>query len=91
MDFKGQKKSEKLSQRMLVAFAVVAFLVGYAKSNFGLMMSLYGLGLLVTFLVTVPNWPLFNKNPIQWKAVGKNMSKSKQQQSFFDQVAQLFK
>lgn len=90
MDFKGQKQSEKLSQRMLIAFAVVSFLVGYAKSSFGLMMSLYGLGLLVTFLVTVPNWPIFNKNPIQWK-VTKNMPKVKQQPSFFAQVAQLFK
>ena len=91
MDFKGQKQSEKLSQRMLIAFAVVSFLVGYIKGNFGLMMSLYGLGLLVTFVVTVPNWPMFNKNPTLWKAA-KQVSKGKQQQqSFFAQVAQLFK
>ena len=91
MDFKGQKQSEKLSQRMLIAFALVSFLVGYIKGNFGLMMSLYGLGFLVTFVATVPNWPIFNKNPVQWKTV-KQVSKGKQQQqSFFAQIAQLFK
>lgn len=72
MDFKGQEYAEKLGQKLLFSVAVISFIVGYAKRDFGVMMSLFGIGFLLVFVLTVPNWPMYNKHPIKWvKGKGK--------------------
>lgn len=66
MDWLGQKRAEMLMQVLLVASAVVAFLVGYVRADFQLMLLVYAGGVVLTALVTVPNWPFFNRNPLKW-------------------------
>ncbi|KAG1347039.1 Microsomal signal peptidase 12kDa subunit [Cocos nucifera] len=66
MDWQGQKHSEILMQILLVVFAVVAFVVGYAIGSFQMMMLIYACGVFVTALITVPNWPFFNRHPLKW-------------------------
>lgn len=66
MDFHGQRLAEQLLVRIIVAFAVVSFLVGYATGSFSTMVKLNGVGLAVTSLVVLPPWPFFNKHPLQW-------------------------
>lgn len=66
MDFKGQERSEKLALKMIIVTAVVSFFLGYFKQDFSLMMGLFATGFLITFLITVPNWPMYNKHPIDW-------------------------
>ncbi|KAF6161440.1 hypothetical protein GIB67_009319 [Kingdonia uniflora] len=66
MDWQGQKLSEQLMQIMLVVFAVVSFIVGYVIGSFRMMMLIYVAGVLLTTLITVPNWPFFNRNPFNW-------------------------
>jgi signal peptidase complex subunit 1 len=75
MDFKGQEYAEKLGQKLLVSVAVISFIVGYVKGDFGVMMSLFGVGFLFVFVLTVPNWPMYNKHPIAW-VKGKKKGKS---------------
>lgn len=55
-----------LMQVLLVASAVAAFLVGYAMADFQLMLLVYAGGVVLTALVTVPNWPFFNRHPLKW-------------------------
>uniref|UniRef100_R7WA80 Signal peptidase complex subunit 1 n=1 Tax=Aegilops tauschii TaxID=37682 RepID=R7WA80_AEGTA len=55
-----------LMQVLLVASAVAAFLVGYAMADFQLMLLVYAGGVVLTTLVTVPNWPFFNRHPLKW-------------------------
>ncbi|KAF6135182.1 hypothetical protein GIB67_035253 [Kingdonia uniflora] len=51
---------------MLVAFDVVSFIVGYVIGSFRMMMLIYADGVVLTTLITVPNWPFFNRNPLNW-------------------------
>ena len=53
-------------QVLLVASAVAAFVVGYVRAEFQLMLLVYAGGVVLTALVTVPNWPFFNRNPLKW-------------------------
>jgi signal peptidase complex subunit 1 len=66
MDWQGQKRAEMLMQVLLVASAVAAFVAGYVLSDFQLMLLVYAGGVVLTTLVTVPDWPWFNRNPLKW-------------------------
>ncbi|KAJ4974080.1 hypothetical protein NE237_007254 [Protea cynaroides] len=66
MDWQGQKLAEQLMQIMLVAFAAVAFITGYIMGSFQMMLIIYAAGVVLTTLITVPNWPFFNRHPLKW-------------------------
>ncbi|XP_058781609.1 signal peptidase complex subunit 1-like [Vicia villosa] len=66
MDWQGQNLAEKLMQIMLLAFAVIAFGTGYITASFQTMILIYAGGVVLTTLVTVPNWPFFNRHPLKW-------------------------
>ncbi|GAA0139275.1 hypothetical protein Leryth_007109 [Lithospermum erythrorhizon] len=66
MDWQGQKLVEQLMQILLVCFAVVAFVTGYVLGSFQTMMFIYAGGVVFTSLLTVPNWPFFNRHPLTW-------------------------
>ena len=66
MDWQGQKLAEQLMQILLLIAAVVAFVVGYTTASFRTMMLIYAGGVGVTTLITVPNWPFFNRHPLKW-------------------------
>ncbi|KAE8707285.1 putative signal peptidase complex subunit 1 [Hibiscus syriacus] len=66
MDWQGQKLVEQIMQIMLLVFAVIAFVAGYVLGSFRMMMIVYAGGVALTALITVPNWPLFNRHPLNW-------------------------
>ncbi|KAK2636773.1 hypothetical protein Ddye_031565 [Dipteronia dyeriana] len=66
MDWQGQKLAEQLMQILLLAFAVVGFGGGYILGSFQMMVLIYASGVVLTTLITVPNWPFFNRNPLKW-------------------------
>ncbi|CAM8980041.1 unnamed protein product [Rhodiola kirilowii] len=66
MDWQGQKLAEQLMQILLVSFALGGFATGYFLGSFLLMLQINGIGVVVTLIVTVPNWPWFNKHPLTW-------------------------
>eukprot|EP01018_Ginkgo_biloba_P005101 Gb_28877 [translate_table: standard] len=66
MDWQGHKLSELLMRIMLVASALVAFVTGYIISFFKNMLIIYAAEVIITLLTTVPNWPFFNRHPLQW-------------------------
>eukprot|EP00258_Populus_trichocarpa_P045828 XP_024461847.1 probable signal peptidase complex subunit 1 isoform X8 [Populus trichocarpa] len=66
MDWQGQKLAELWMQVLLIVFAVVAFATGYIMGSFRTMMLIYAGGVVFTSLVTVPNWPFFNRHPLKW-------------------------
>ncbi|VVA97623.1 unnamed protein product [Arabis nemorensis] len=53
-------------QILLLVFSGVAFIAGYATSSFRTMMFIYAGVVLLTALITVPNWPFFNHHPFKW-------------------------
>ncbi|XP_024372774.1 signal peptidase complex subunit 1 [Physcomitrium patens] len=66
MDWEGQRLAEQLMQYFLLGSAVVAFIVGYVLGSFTFMLYIYLAGVVVTFIVTVPDWPFFNRHPLTW-------------------------
>ena len=48
-------------------YAVVAFLTGYLQQNFNLMMTIFGAGVALACLLSVPDWGWYNKHPLQWQ------------------------
>ncbi|PON82838.1 Microsomal signal peptidase 12kDa subunit [Trema orientale] len=53
-------------QILLLASAVVGFGAGYVLGSFQMMILIYAGGVVLTTLVTIPNWPFFNRNPLKW-------------------------
>lgn len=66
MDFEGQKLAELIMYRLLIAFAALGFLAGYAAGSFKLMAQINAAGLALTLLLVVPDWPWFNRHPLNW-------------------------
>ncbi len=66
MDFKGQELSEWYYQVIAVLFAVIAFAAGYFYESFYIAFQIWAIGVLVGCLVSVPDWPIYNRNPLRW-------------------------
>jgi signal peptidase complex subunit 1 len=66
MDYQGQKLAELLMVRILVAFAAISFVAGYALGRFDITCWMNAAALGVTSLLVVPDWPLFNQQKLQW-------------------------
>lgn len=66
MDWQGQKRAEILMQILLLVSSIAAFAIGYTMGSFQMMLLIYAGGVVLTALVTVPNWPFFNRHPLKW-------------------------
>ncbi|PTU17731.1 hypothetical protein P175DRAFT_0504475 [Aspergillus ochraceoroseus IBT 24754] len=67
IDFHGQRITEFLSTALLIlSGGVLAFLAGYIFQDIYLSLWVGLAGTLVTGLVVVPPWPVYNKNPESW-------------------------
>ncbi|XP_019059419.1 PREDICTED: probable signal peptidase complex subunit 1 isoform X1 [Tarenaya hassleriana] len=66
MDWQGQKLAEQLMQILLLIFGVIAIVAGYSMGSFRMMMLVYAGGVVLTTLITIPNWPFFNRHPLKW-------------------------
>ncbi|KAH1074210.1 hypothetical protein J1N35_026538 [Gossypium stocksii] len=66
MDWQGQKLAEQITQIMLLVFAVTAFVAGYVLGSFQMVVLVYAGGVTLIGLITIPNWPFFNRHPLNW-------------------------
>lgn len=66
MDFKGQQLSETLCMYLVIQCAMGGFLWGYLNQSFSQMMTVFAGGVALATLITVPDWPMYNKNPVAW-------------------------
>lgn len=66
MDYEGQAAAELLMYRMIVFFAAAGFMAGWSSGSFMLMVHTYAAGLVLTLAAVVPNWPWFNRKPLDW-------------------------
>ncbi|GLT37462.1 hypothetical protein SLA2020_117780 [Shorea laevis] len=57
MDWQGQKLEEQL--------IVVACTTSYILGSFQMMVLIYADGMVLTTLITIPNWPFFNRHPLK--------------------------
>ncbi|KAJ7518695.1 hypothetical protein O6H91_20G003900 [Diphasiastrum complanatum] len=66
MNWEGQKLVEELMQYLLLASALISFSTGFGFSSVKLMFLIYASGALLTLLITVPDWPFYNRRPLVW-------------------------
>ncbi|KAK4455812.1 microsomal signal peptidase 12 kDa subunit-domain-containing protein [Podospora aff. communis PSN243] len=70
IDFEGQKLAELIANVALSVSGVIAFLVGFYLQDIKLAVWIALAGTVLTFVVVVPPWPFFNRNPVRWLPVG---------------------
>ncbi|KAH8725236.1 microsomal signal peptidase 12 kDa subunit-domain-containing protein [Phaeosphaeriaceae sp. PMI808] len=66
IDFEGQRLAEMLTTVLLGAAGIIAFFVGYFTQDIRLSLYVGLAGTALTFLLVVPPWPFYNKNPEDW-------------------------
>ncbi|KAH7390493.1 microsomal signal peptidase 12 kDa subunit-domain-containing protein [Pyrenochaeta sp. MPI-SDFR-AT-0127] len=66
IDFEGQRLAELLTTVLLGGIGIIAFLVGFMTQDIRLSLYIGLAGTALTFLVVVPPWPFYNKNPEGW-------------------------
>lgn len=66
MDFQGQRLAEQLLLGIILVFAAISFVAGYAMKDFSLMVKINGVGLVLALLAVLPDWPFYNKHPLNW-------------------------
>ncbi|KAK3944691.1 putative signal peptidase complex subunit 1 [Diplogelasinospora grovesii] len=70
IDFEGQRLAELTVNLALSIVGAIAFFVGYFLQDIKLTVFVALGGTALTFLVVVPPWPFFNRNPVKWLPVG---------------------
>jgi signal peptidase complex subunit 1 len=65
-DFRGQSLSDTLTTFLLVASSIIAVLVGFTTQDIYKTLYIGLSGTALTFLLTVPQWPFYNKKPEPW-------------------------
>ncbi|KAK3401200.1 microsomal signal peptidase 12 kDa subunit-domain-containing protein [Sordaria brevicollis] len=73
IDFEGQKLVEVIVNVALALTGVVAFLVGYILQDIKLALQIGLAGTALTFVIAVPPWPFYNRNPVKWLQTGGGM------------------
>ena len=66
VDYAGQELSENIQGLLILATSFVAFVVGYIKQSFRWTFYGWAMGTALAFVLAVPDWWYFNKNPVKW-------------------------
>ena len=67
MDYVGQRRCEYLNSLINCLFGAIGFGIGWYKQSFWLTFLWCCGGLLVSTIACVPDWPIFNRNPLSWQ------------------------
>ncbi|KAL2164554.1 hypothetical protein VTH06DRAFT_3771 [Thermothelomyces fergusii] len=70
IDFEGQKLVELLVNVSLTVVGAISFLVGYFLQDIKLAVYIALIGTAAVFVLVVPPWPFYNRNPVKWQPVG---------------------
>ena len=66
MDYQGQKLSENLFYYITILFGAVGWIYGYFLEDFTYVVYSWGVGVALSILLCVPDWPIYNRHPIKW-------------------------
>ncbi|CAF0897652.1 unnamed protein product [Adineta steineri] len=74
IDYFGQKTAERLFQIVIILFSIIGFIAGYLMQQFSMTIYTLLFGVFVSALLTLPPWPMYRNNPIEWQK-SSNLSK----------------
>lgn len=66
MEWRNLNFGEKLLHFLLPLSALFAVGALYLTSSCKSMLGIYGVGVVITMFIAVPDWPYFNRNPLSW-------------------------
>jgi len=66
MDYEGQKLAELLFYWIICSFGGVGWVFGYIHQDFTMVFYVWLVGVVLSVLICVPDWPFFNRHPVQW-------------------------
>jgi len=66
IDFRGQYLAELITYTLLSLSGILAFLVGFSTQDIYKTLYIGGAGTVLTFLMVVPPWPYFKREPFGW-------------------------
>ncbi|KFY10692.1 hypothetical protein V492_04894 [Pseudogymnoascus sp. VKM F-4246] len=70
IDFEGQRLAEVLVTIVLGVVGAIAFVIGFVRQDITLALYVGLAGTALAFVIVVPPWPFFNRNPVQWLPAG---------------------
>mmetsp|Transcript_27148 Transcript_27148/g.27388 ORF Transcript_27148/g.27388 Transcript_27148/m.27388 type:complete len:94 (+) Transcript_27148:124-405(+) len=68
MDYRGQKWTELLYYIIVILFGTVAWIIGYFERDFFTAFYGWAIGLGLSLVVCIPDWPFYNLNKVEWLA-----------------------
>uniref|UniRef100_A0A6U3TG41 Signal peptidase complex subunit 1 n=1 Tax=Octactis speculum TaxID=3111310 RepID=A0A6U3TG41_9STRA len=67
MDYDGQRLAEMMYYWITIAFGAFGWIWGYVEKDFKFTMYSWGVGVAISVVLCVPDWPWFNRNPVEWR------------------------
>mmetsp|Transcript_18435 Transcript_18435/g.22586 ORF Transcript_18435/g.22586 Transcript_18435/m.22586 type:complete len:93 (+) Transcript_18435:425-703(+) len=65
-DFKGQQLCENIYQSIILACTLFGLVFGFIFQDFGMVVKIWAFGLVIAGITCVPDWPMYNQDPISW-------------------------
>mmetsp|Transcript_11702 Transcript_11702/g.22431 ORF Transcript_11702/g.22431 Transcript_11702/m.22431 type:complete len:82 (+) Transcript_11702:119-364(+) len=66
MDFEGQKLAEIIFHILIISFGAVGWVIGYFQQDFTVVFQAWLVGLVLSVIICVPDWPFYNRHPVKW-------------------------
>uniref|UniRef100_A0AAV1TET1 Signal peptidase complex subunit 1 n=1 Tax=Peronospora matthiolae TaxID=2874970 RepID=A0AAV1TET1_9STRA len=66
VDYKGQARAEILLVVCYVVICTPAWIHGYFKQDFTSALHAWMVATVVSALLILPNWPIYNRHPVKW-------------------------
>lgn len=66
IDFASQKSTLNITRIVLLAFALLATVVGFFAQSLSILLVIYTVGILLTLLIVGPAYPCYNKQKLTW-------------------------
>ncbi|KTW32543.1 uncharacterized protein T551_00028 [Pneumocystis jirovecii RU7] len=76
IDYEGQTTSEILANVIVVVFSIIAYIVGFLLQNLIITLYIFVIGILVSLLIIIPPWSIYNTHPIKWYQPLKSQKKA---------------
>eukprot|EP01038_Epipyxis_sp_PR26KG_P011247 gene11247-15091_t len=78
MDYKGQQLSEYIYSILTILFGAIAWIIGYVKGDFVITFYGWSIGLILSLVLCIPDWPMFNRSKVTWlEEIGQSNSPTK--------------
>ncbi|SLM35726.1 microsomal signal peptidase subunit [Lasallia pustulata] len=74
IDFEGQRVAELITTILLSFTGLFAFVAGYIQQNIYITLWVGLGGSVMTFLMVVPPWPIYNDAPEKWLPAGSSIA-----------------